>query len=129
MRRLVAFALLALVSCSVGDDAAGPPEIRLSEFTVEAMGDFGPGVNDVVVRNDGEFGHTVVFAEASGEVVAASPSVQPGEEIVFPVRLEAGVEYEISCRIVVGVGEGEIVDHYEEGMLTTILVEAAVASR
>lgn len=127
MRRLLVLLLLATVACSVGEDAGGPPVVQLDEFTVEATGVFTPGVNDVVVRNDGEFGHTVVFAQADGTVVGASPSVPPGGEIVFPVRLEAGVEYEVSCRIVVGIGERQIVDHYEEGMLTSIVVEAAAA--
>ena len=127
MRRLLVLVLLAVVACSVGKDAGGPPVVLLDEFSVEAAGVFGPGVNEVVVRNDGEFGHTVVFAQSDGTVVGASPSVAPGEEIVFPVRLEAGVEYEISCRIVVGVGEGRIVDHYEEGMLTGITVEVVDA--
>ena len=129
MRRLLALLLLAVMACSVGDDAGGAPAVAMDEFSVVASGTFTAGVNDVVVRNDGEFGHTVVFAEPDGTVVAASPSIAPGEELVFPVRLEAGTEYEISCRIVVGIGEGQIVDHYEEGMLTSIVVEAAVASR
>ena len=122
-RVLVGLATLAR-ACSASPTATGPPGLVLSEFAVEASGVFAPGVSDVIVRNQGEFGHTVVVADSSGKVITASAVVPPGEELLVTVDLAPG-SYEFSCRIVVQTGEGDLVDHYEEGMDAHVEVAAS----
>lgn len=121
MRTLLTVVAVVVVACAGSAPAAGPPTVGLGEFSVEASGGWVSGRNEVVVRNAGEFAHTLVVADEWGTVVAASEVVAPGEETVFPVDLHPG-RYELSCRIVVQTGEGDLVDHYAEGMLTTVEV-------
>lgn len=115
-------ALAVLMSACVGAAATtGPPRVELSEFSIVATGAFEPGRNDLVVLNRGEFAHTLVIADPTGHVVAASDVIPAGEQLDFPVELDPG-DYQLSCRIVVETGEGDLVDHYAEGMLTDIAV-------
>jgi hypothetical protein len=119
-RRLIVLAML--VSACVGTTAtSGPARVELSEFAISTSGVFEPGPTSLIVANSGEFAHTLVIANAFGRVVAASDVIPPGREIGFSVDLEPG-DYQLSCRIVVETGDGRLVDHYAEGMLTDISV-------
>lgn len=121
MRRFSALLLVALSACTGASASEGPPHVDLVEFSVTAEGRFETGDNVLSVSNSGEFGHTIVITDESGHVVAASDVIAPGEEQDFAVELGEGL-FEISCRIVVETNGGEIVDHYEEGMVTQVRV-------
>ncbi len=120
IRTLVVFLVLA-ASCSTPAPAGTGPTVDLQEFSISAEGPFESGVNEILVTNAGEFGHTLVIADMSGAVVDATPVIGGGETLVFTVDLEPG-SYEFSCRIVVQVDDGTLVDHYHEGMTTTVNV-------
>ena len=122
MRRLrIAIVAIAVAGggCSAAAATDGPPAVDLDEFSVAASGAFAPGRNDLSLTNSGEFGHTVVVADATGRVIGATDVIPPGERQGFSLDLAAGT-YEISCRIVVATEDGTLVDHYEEGMVTRI---------
>ena len=122
-KALVVFLILA-ASCSTPTPAGTGPVVDLREFSISAVGPFESGVNEISVTNDGEFGHTLVIADMSGAVVDATPVIAGAETLVFTVDLEPG-SYEFSCRIVVQTDDGTLVDHYHEGMTTTVSVDNA----
>ena len=70
--------------------------------------------------NSGEIGHTLVVADADGNVIDATDLISSGEEIEFTLDLPPG-NYEFSCRIVAQV-EGVLFDHYQDGMFTEVRV-------
>ena len=71
--------------------------------------------------NVGEFNHTLVVADSTGRVVAATDLIAPGTEVALAVDLPAGV-YSVTCRIVTEDGDGNLVDHYELGMHRMVTV-------
>ncbi len=113
--------MILAASCSTAATAGVGPAVDLREFSINAVGPFESGVNEISVTNAGEFGHTLVIADTSGTVVDATPVIEGGETLLFTVDLEPGT-YEFSCRIVVQVDDGTLVDHYHEGMTTTVTV-------
>lgn len=119
-KTLVVLVILA-ASCSTPAPTGADPAVDLREFSISAEGPFEAGVNEIFVTNAGEFGHTLVIADMSGAVVDATPVIAGGETLLFAVDLEPG-SYEFSCRIVVQVDDGTLVDHYHEGMTTTVKV-------
>ena len=122
MRRLVlAAVLLVLVGCSDASlGGADTIEMSLYEFGISPSASlYDPGQVELVATNDGEFGHTIVVTSGSGEVVAASGLVAPGETLTMSVDLKGGA-YVISCRIVTAGEDGAIFDHYEQGMWTEV---------
>ena len=123
MKRL-AFLFILISACNTAPATGSGPAVALSEFAVDASGLFSVGPNDVAVTNDGEFGHTFVVSDATGRVVDATNVIGPGEQTNAVIDLEPG-EYEFSCRIVVQTGDGTLVDHYHEGMVTTVEVAGA----
>ncbi len=74
------------------------------------------------VFNEGEFPHTLVVAHDNGEVIFASDVVKPGEEIDVNLRLTPDT-YQLTCRIVVQLEDGSLIDHYQNGMGETIVVD------
>lgn len=121
MRRLLIVAALAITACSTG----GPDsvDIALSEFDVKMQSTLESGANTLTIRNDGEFGHTVVVANESGDVVAATGLIGGGESGTLKVDLEPG-RYEFTCRIVFQGEDGSLSDHYEQGMRSTVTAES-----
>jgi plastocyanin len=73
------------------------------------------------VINTGEYSHTLVVTDENGEVLAATGLVGSGEETTLEVDLEPGT-YVFSCRIVAEDDEGNLIDHYEQGMHRTVTV-------
>ena len=118
MRRLLLIAVIA-ASCAT-PSASG--EFVMSEFALSGPGVVAAGEVSFALRNLGEFSHTVLIADEDGSVVAATDVVPPGEEVELDVALEPG-EYQVSCRIVIETPDGEIVDHYERGMFTSLRVD------
>ncbi len=121
MRKALVTFMILTASCGAPASAETGPAVDLREFSISAEGPFESGVNQISVTNAGEFGHTLVIADRSGVVVDATPLIAGGETLLFVVYLEPGT-YEFSCRIVVQVDDGTLVDHYHEGMTTTVKV-------
>lgn len=121
MKKALVVLMILAASCGASASAETGPAIDLREFSISAQGPFASGANQITVTNAGEFGHTLVIADTSGAVVDATPVIGPGETLQFVVDLKPG-RYEFSCRIVVQVDDGSLVDHYHEGMTTTVNV-------
>ena len=117
MRKMIT---LMLVATACSSPATGPGAVELGDGFVDATGVFESGSRTISVVNTGEFGHTLVVADADGNVIDATDLIESGDEIEFTVNLPEGA-YEFSCRIVAQV-DGVIFDHYQDGMLTTVEV-------
>ena len=125
MRRsaLVALILVLGTACG-GADASGGAQVRLDEFSVDVAGAIEVGSSELVVRNGGEFGHTLVIADDTGQVVVATDLIAPGGEAVVSADLAPG-RYQFSCRIVVQTPDGSISDHFEQGMVADVEVTSS----
>ncbi|MEX1006182.1 MAG: hypothetical protein WD156_12570 [Acidimicrobiia bacterium] len=127
MRRVTAAAGVlfgfVLVACATASaDPVTADHVALDEFSIATTGEsWRAGSINLSVDNVGERDHTLVVSRESGEVVAATEIVAPGDVLEFEVALGAGT-YQLTCRIVVEGGNGAIFDHFEQGMHTTIEV-------
>lgn len=122
MKRAIFVAVvLVMPACSSG--VTGSPIFDLTEFEINGPETLGERETTVTATNSGEFSHTLVIAEASGSVVAATEMIQPGQTVTIDVDLESAT-YQFSCRIVGEKPDGTIVDHFEEGMIQTVSVES-----
>jgi hypothetical protein len=127
MRRVAAVAGIlfgfVLVACSPASaDPVTADHVALDEFTIETGGEvWQAGAIRLSVDNVGERDHTLIISRVDGEVVAATDIVEPGDVLEFDVDLGSGT-YELTCRIVVEGGNGQIFDHFEQGMHATIEV-------
>ena len=74
-------------------------DIVLSEFDLQMQPSLASIATSLEIQNDGEFGHTVVVADGSGRIVAATALIGSGETGELPVDLAPG-RYEFTCRIV-----------------------------
>lgn len=121
MKRLALVLVVLVAGCSsAAQDAAS---LTLDEFSIRSSVDsVEAGTIAFDVQNVGEFGHTVVVADETGMVVAASDLLEAGSDTEFVVELEPG-QYEFTCRIVFQSEDGRVIDHYEEGMRTSIEVD------
>lgn len=115
-----------LVGCQA-DGADGPAGVALDEWSLIFEGTVDSGPGELLLRNDGEFPHTVVIARDTGEVVVASEVVQAGSSGSIVVDLEPGT-YQFTCRIVAETGDGRLVDHFEKGMVQTVVVGHTAAA-
>ncbi len=119
MRRL-ALLLLALAACQTV--AASSTDVELYEFGID------PGVTTLqagtvvlTVTNGGEYPHTLVVTDSGGHVVSAGDVVAPGETTSLSVDMGPG-DYSFTCRIVAQDDDGNVIDHFEEGMSTGVTV-------
>lgn len=120
-RFILVIAVLSLaVACGSGETAGSSYD--LAEFAITGPSRVSTGERPLTVTNNGEFVHTLVVADATGAVVAATDLVQPGETVQLPVSLGPGT-YQFTCRIVAETPDGKIVDHFEAGMNTSVVVE------
>jgi hypothetical protein len=119
MRRIwfTAIVLLALAGCS--ETGGGPSSYVLDEFSVDGPGRLGDGIETVTVDNGGEFPHTLVVTDGTGNVMAATSLIQSGESASLALDLDPGM-YSVTCRIVTETPDGDIVDHFEAGMHATL---------
>jgi len=128
MRRRVIPAMLSVFVIMVGacgsGAAANTDRVELDEFSI-MTGEprWAPGRVTLRVENVGARMHTLIITEDDGTVVAASDILDPDGSADMEVFLQPG-EYELTCRIVVESGDGQIFDHYEQGMRTAINVGA-----
>ncbi|MGH8945577.1 MAG: hypothetical protein ACRDVL_05465 [Acidimicrobiia bacterium] len=119
MRRLLALSVLLVVACS--GSASGSDHYQLGEFFIAGPTRLSEETDSLIVENDGEFAHTLVVTRANGEVVAATPLVQPGETVSLSIDLDPGA-YQFTCRIVFQEEDGQMFDHYELGMRTAVSI-------
>jgi methionine-rich copper-binding protein CopC len=122
MRRLILATVLLLVvgGCSV-ETAAGAHYV-LRESAVDGPNRLSAsGEETFSVENTGEYSHTLVITDDTGQVIAATGLVESGEQTSLRVDLEPG-KYVFSCRIVSQDGEGNLIDHFELGMHRTVSV-------
>lgn len=126
MRRRVALVAgivaAALVLNACDGSSAADMTVELAEFSITAPRVISAGTGQVEIDNAGDFTHTLVITDASGEVAAASGLIQPGETTYLDIDLEPGT-YSFTCRIVAQDGEGNLIDHYQSGMNATVDVE------
>lgn len=123
MRRIlrVSLALLLALNVACAGAASPSPGYDLHEFVVDGPSSLEAGTNSLRVSNTGEFPHTLVVARSDGTVVAATDLIQSGDSVHLELDLEPGV-YQFTCRIVSQRSDGQIVDHFQEGMNRTVSV-------
>lgn len=95
-------------------------------FTLDEGSILGPdliqqGNVELQIENVGEFNHTMLVTDEDGTVKAATGVLAPGTSAVLSVDLAEGT-YQVSCRLVGQDSEGNIVDHYEQGMFKQVEV-------
>lgn len=122
MRRRRAAALaLAVIVATACTATATEGTFDLVEFAVNGPAELSAETLSVNVTNSGEFPHTLVVTDEEGTAVAATALIQPGESAELPIDLDSG-RYSFTCRIVAQTTDGDLVDHYEEGMSATVTV-------
>jgi len=124
MRRAVSLValLLAIIACQ--EPTGSSAEVGVSEFQIEpSISTFDAGTISLDVRNEGEFGHTLVITNADGHVLSAGGVIPPGESDRVSIDLAPGL-YSFTCRIVAQDDEGNVIDHYEQGMSADVVVRA-----
>jgi hypothetical protein len=117
--RVTALILIALVGCS--ETGGGLSSYVLDEFSIDGPGRLGDGIETVTIENGGEFPHTLVVTDETGNVMAATSLIQSGESTSLTLDLDPGM-YSVTCRIVTQTPDGDIVDHFEAGMHATLEV-------
>lgn len=124
MRRL-AVALLVLVAACQGGVAATEADVQLTEFSITSTAEtFGAGEVDLQVRNAGAFRHSLVVTDSDGQVVSAGDVMSPDSSSTLSLDLAPG-EYQLTCRIIGQSDDGEVIDHYAEGMQAGITVRGS----
>lgn len=120
MRRFIpALALLVLASCTSGS----PAGYEMSEYSIAGPAALAPGTDSVPISNAGRFPHALVVTDEAGTVKAATGLVEPGETVHLDFDLGPG-SYVFTCRIVVEIDGGVLVDHYQQGMMARVEVAA-----
>jgi uncharacterized cupredoxin-like copper-binding protein len=122
MTRIPVLALTTMILAGCGSTPVDSAVIVLDEYSIELSAPVvqtGPVV--LTVENAGDFSHTLVVTRADGSAVAATETIAPGSAVELPLDLEPG-GYQVSCRIVVQLPDGTIIDHYEQGMLASMTV-------
>ncbi|MGD2102045.1 MAG: hypothetical protein PVG83_07390 [Acidimicrobiia bacterium] len=116
-----ALALVTLVSgCDQSSDAGAT--VELTEFSITGPQSLPGDIDRIDITNVGEFTHTLVVTDADGEVAAASGLIPPGESMYLDLDLKAG-QYVFTCRMIAQDDEGNLIDHFEAGMHTGVVVE------
>ena len=115
--------LVGLGACT-GEGASATAEVELAEFWVTPDHDLlRTGTVELTVENYGAFPHTLVVSDATGAVIAATELIDPEAETTLTIDLVPGT-YSLTCRIVRGLEDGTVVDHYQRGMVATVDVVA-----
>ena len=121
-REILVVALVVIGGACSATEPLSQVDLTVSEWSIDSSGTaIASGPVSIDVDNVGEFPHTVVVSTRSGEVISASDVIPAGESGSFSIDLEPGA-YEFNCRIVAEF-EGELLDHYQLGMLRTFTVE------
>ena len=119
---LLVLLVFALSACA--GPGSSTADVELGEFWVTPdIRVLQAGAVELVVENYGEFPHTLVVSDASGTVIAATDLINAEAETVLTVSLEPGM-YMFTCRIVLRLDDGTVIDHYQNGMAASIEVAA-----
>lgn len=122
MRRALAAIALAATVSGCGGTPATESRVVLSEFAMVASPAYlASGQVAFELENVGEQTHMMVITDHDGTVLATTDAIPSGATVTLRADLEPG-RYLASCRIVVQLPDGRIVDHLEEGMSTTLRV-------
>lgn len=117
-------AAIGLASCREGAMPVSTDRVQVDEFSIHTAAQaWTAGALELTIDNVGERAHTLIISRDDGQVVAASDIVDPEQVIEFDVDLGPGT-YQLTCRIVVEGGDGQLFDHFEQGMHATIEVGA-----
>ena len=112
--------MFALGACT--SQGFSETEVEVAEFWVTPEHDvLQAGTVELVVENYGEFSHTLVVSDASGAVIAATDLISPDTETILRIDVKPGT-YSFSCRIVMGLEDGTVADHYQLGMVAHLKV-------
>ena len=121
MRVGLAVLVVGLAGCA-GGSASAAAEVELGEFWVTPDHDvLSAGSVELTVENYGEFPHTMVVSDSTGVVIAATDLITPDAETTLNIDLLPGT-YSFTCRIVNGLEDGTVLDHYQRGMVATVEV-------
>ena len=124
MRKLLLLITLLGVAACQGPSGSSA-EIDLYEFEITpSLTSFDAGTVMLDVINEGEYGHTLVITDAGGHVLSAGGVIDPGQSSAVSIDLAEGV-YFFTCRIVAQDDEGNVIDHYEQGMSAEVTVRAS----
>jgi plastocyanin len=122
-RILIVIAMLAVAACQ--GPSSNSADVETYEFAIDSsITSFEAGTVDLNVQNEGEFGHTLVITDAGGHVLSASGVIGPGETSQVSIDLAPG-QYYFTCRIVAQDDEGNVIDHYEQGMSAEVVVRTS----
>lgn len=120
--RLMATVALTLTAACSTQTASGAADYVLREGAIDGPSNLtGSSETTLHASNTGEYSHTLIVTDEDGEVMGATGLVESGEETTLQVDLEPGT-YVFSCRIVAEDDEGNLRDHYEDGMHRTVTV-------
>ena len=117
--RLLALTLLTIVACAT-QSSPGDGYV-LSEWAIDGPARLTAGASSLTVENAGEWGHTLIVTTDAGAVVGATGLIDAETAATLELDLAAGA-YTFSCRIVAEDDEGNLSDHYEQGMYRTVVV-------
>lgn len=124
MRWLGAALMVVTLAACQAAQASTATSVNVAEFSIDvAASALTAGSIRLDVSNSGEFPHMLVVEHIDGTVVYATDPVPSGADAAVDVTLEVG-SYRFTCRIVAEKDGGEIVDHFERGMVATVDVVA-----
>jgi hypothetical protein len=120
-RTAAAWALLGLTIAACGTaQGAANIGVRLEEWAITVSSDrYLEGPVSLEIRNEGEFGHTLVVEGPDGVVLAATDVIPSGGDTTLELDL-VGTDFRFTCRIVTSLEDGTVVDHFAQGMVQTI---------
>lgn len=117
---LMTVALLIVGSCRPVEEGF---TVTLSEFRIHTtMTRLPAAETQIQVVNEGEFPHTLVVNEVDGRVLGATGLLMPGETTKLTFDPSKG-RLMFTCRIVTEIDGGQIIDHYQEGMVAALEVD------
>ncbi len=121
MRKVaILVAILAVTACQ--GPTGSSADVDVYEFNIEpSITNFDAGTVTLNVDNEGEYGHTLVITDAGGHVLHAGGVIPPGETAQVSIDLAPG-KYSFTCRIVAQDDQGNVIDHYEQGMSAEVVV-------
>ncbi|HEY7704239.1 MAG TPA: cupredoxin domain-containing protein [Acidimicrobiia bacterium] len=112
---------LVLAACSQSP-APRELEVELADgFITPEVPSVAQGTVTFEVENYGTVTHTLVVTDAAGHVVAATEVLDPEDGTNLEVALDPGT-YQLTCRIVAEDEDGNIIDHFQQGMRAELKV-------
>ena len=114
--------LIGLLVAGCSADSVSDPGYHLREGAIDGPSRLTTGdAATLQVANSGDYSHTLVVTDEHGAVIGATGLVASGEQTALELNLAPGA-YVFSCRIVAQDDEGNLIDHYEQGMHRSVTV-------